>query len=109
MIKLRKLGIPAGWEMVLNKFLDIDITKCEPNDKIWLEFTQDILYIRKKNKRVNIVIDLGWYPENEPTGVFRLCVIMDSDWFNPKETFISRNHQEIAEKIEEFLIKYSMV
>lgn len=108
MFKLQSLRIPPGWEMVINKFLEIDVEQYSSDSDIWLDFTQDIMYIKRKSKRKdkNIAIDLGWYPDNDPKGSFHLLVIKDDNWEEPIEEFDSRNKEEIVNKIEEFLIKY---
>lgn len=106
-IKLQSLKIPGGWEIVINKFLDVDVTEYDDDDLIWIDFTQDILYLKrittKKEKRFGL--DLGWYPDNDPKGEFCLKVIIDDDFINPIESFCSRNKDEIVKKIEEYLVK----
>lgn len=106
MIKLQSLRIPPGWEVVINKFLEVDITQYSSDNNIWVDLTQDILHIRSTRKKSNIAIDLGWYPENISTGMFHLIVIKDSNWEEPLEEINSRNKNEIVDKIEEFLLKY---
>lgn len=106
MVKLQSLRIPAGWEIVINKFLDADVRQYDPDSTIWFDLTQDILHIRSTRKRSNAAIDLGWYPENDSTGAFHLIVIKEDNWENPLEEFDSRSKDEIVEKIETFLLKY---
>lgn len=106
MIKLQRLRIPAGWEMVFNKFLEVDVTQYNANSDIWLDLTEDIMYMKSKGKNENIAIDLGWYPDNDPDGTYHLIVVENNDWENPLEEFDSRNKDEIVVKIEEFLRKY---
>ena len=105
--KLQWLRIPSGWEVIINSFLDVDVTQYNSEDDIWLGFTEDILHIRSALKR-NIAIDLGWYPENDVSGTFRLIVIKNWNWIEPIEEFKSRNKDEIVDKIEEFLLKYKI-
>lgn len=106
-IELQSLKISGGWEMVINKFLDVDVREYDDDDLIWIDFTQDILYLKrittKKEKRFGL--DLGWYPDNDPKGEFCLKVILNDDFVNPIESFSSRNKYEIVKKIEEYLIK----
>ncbi|MBQ3584914.1 MAG: hypothetical protein IJA27_09395 [Lachnospiraceae bacterium] len=108
MIKLQGLRIPPGWEMVINKFLEIDVEQCSPDSDIWLDLTQDIMYMKRTSKRKdkNIAIDLGWYPDNDPEGSFHLVVIKDDNWEEPVEEFDSRSKDEIVSRIEELLMKY---
>ena len=106
-IQLQSLKIPGGWEMVINKFLDVDVTEYDADDLIWIDFTQDILYIKRNTtkKEERFGLDLGWYPDNDPEGEFCLNVIKDDDFINPIETFLSRNKDEIVKKIEEYLVE----
>ena len=106
-IQLQSLKIPGGWEMVINKFLDVDVTEYDADDLIWIDFTQDILYIKRNTtkKEERFGLDLGWYPDNDPEGEFCLNVIKDDDFINPIETFSSRNKDEIVKKIEEYLVE----
>jgi hypothetical protein len=76
MSKLQPLRIPAGWEIVFNKFLEVDIEDCFVDSENWLDFTEDITYLRRKNRRYNIGIDLGWYPNTDPQGHFMLRLFL---------------------------------
>ena len=106
-IQLQSLKMPGGWEIVINKFLDVDVTEYDADDLIWIDFTQDILYIKRNTtkKEERFGLDLGWYPDNDPEGEFCLNVIKDDDFINPIETFLSRNKDEIVKKIEEYLVE----
>ncbi len=84
--------IPSGWTIMINKLEDIEPEELSPEDKIWLyAYTEDILYMytnmsRKKNKELEtqtLVIDLGWYPDSDPKGTFRLLAILNDNWENP--------------------------
>lgn len=106
MIKLQSLRIPSGWEVVINKFLDVDVTQCSSEEDVWLDLTQDILHIRSTIKKNKIGIDLGWYPENDSTGAFHLIVIEDGNWEEPLQEIDSRDKDEIVNQIETFLLRY---
>lgn len=109
--ELQPLKIPCGWTVMWNEFLDVDITQFPADEKLWLNYTEDMLYIVKNSdsrasEPPDCVIDLGWYPEMNSHGEYVLLVVKNSDWSNPEETFNSRNKDEVAKKIEEFLHKY---
>lgn len=106
MIQLQRLRIPPGWEVVINKFLDADVTQYSSDNNIWMDMTQDILHIRCTRKKSDIAIDLGWYPDNDPKGAFHLLVIKNGDWEKPLEEFDSRNKDDIVETMEAYLLKY---
>lgn len=107
MIKLQPLRISNGWEVSYNKFLEIDPNDLKEDDDIWIHFTQDILQMKYVFKEIYLTLDLGWYPETEFDGTYRLEIIKDQDWINPLETFESRSKKEIVEKIEELLYQIS--
>ena len=72
MPKLQPLRIPAGWEVVLNKFSEIDIE----------DWPED-----------NIGIDLGWYPDTDPQGAFHVKVILDENWEKPVREYVTRERK----------------
>ncbi len=107
MSKLQPLRIPAGWEVVFNKFLEVDIEDCSVDNENWLDFTEDITYLRRKNRKYNIGIDLGWYPDIDPQGAFHVKVILNENWENPVMEYITRERKKVVETIEDLLLRYS--
>lgn len=107
MIKLQPLRIPTGWEMSYNKFWEIEPNELKEDDDSWMHFTQDILQMKYTFKKINLIIDLGWYPETEVDGTFRLELIKNKDWENPIKTFESRSKKQIVEKVEEIICDIS--
>lgn len=106
MLKLQPLRIPAGWEVVLNKFLEIDVEDCPIGNENWMDFTEDIAYLRRKNKKYNVGIDLGWYPDTDPNGAFHVKVIIDENWENPIMDYVTRDRKEAVKVIEDLLLRY---
>lgn len=105
-IGLQPLRISCGWEIIQNKFIDIEPSSIiDEDDKLWFHFTEDILQLRHKER--NIIIDLGWYPDIEPTGNYRVVAVKDEDWENPIDRFESRSKEEITAKIEQLIKKFS--
>ncbi|MCI8810661.1 MAG: hypothetical protein HFF84_11230 [Oscillibacter sp.] len=109
---MQPLRIPAGWTFLYNKFEDLEPETLPPEDQRWLfTFVQDIFYLytdktRKQNKQVEhqrLGIDLGWYPDGDPSGSFRLEAILNDDWINPLLTFSSRSKREIVDTLEYWL------
>ena len=114
---LQPLRIPGGWSVMFNQFSTLDPETLPPEDRKWLVFfVEDILHIytdhtRKRNKRVEtqrLAIDLGWYPDGDPEGAFRLEAILDDDWINPLLSFTSRRQQEIVDALENWLFREFM-
>ncbi|MBR4083771.1 MAG: hypothetical protein IKK33_05760 [Lachnospiraceae bacterium] len=109
---LQPLRIPPGWTIVINKLENIEPEELDVDDERWLgAFTEDILYMhtkqkRKRNKQIEeqtLAIDLGWYPDSEPTGNFRLVALLNDNWQSPLLEFSSRSKQEIIEVLEQWL------
>lgn len=104
MLKLQPLRIPAGWEVILNKFLEFDME--DEDGETWINLTQDITYLKRKNRQYVVGIDLGWYPDLDPKGAFHIQVIINENWSDPVLEFITRDRKEVADIIENLLIKY---
>ena len=109
---MQPLRIPGGWTVLYNKLEDLEPEELPPDDRGWLfSFNEDILHIyttarRKRNKQVEtqkLVLDLGWYPDGDPSGSFRLEAILNDDWINPLLTFSSRSKQESVDTLEYWL------
>ena len=95
---LQPLRIPTGWKIAYNGFLEIEPTSLAENDIVWIHFNQDMLQL--KFERRELLVDLGWYPDADINGTFRLVVIKHTEWEDPLEVFESRSKKEIVEKIE---------
>lgn len=97
--------VPKQWKLKYNKLLKLDLDKVErSNDKIWSELSEDIVNI--VNYESNIMVDVGWYPEFSKNGHYGLVVIENNEWQKPIETFVTRNTNELIEKIIMILDKY---
>lgn len=114
---LQPLRIPPGWTFVFNKLQDLEPDSIERQDKIWLfAFTQDIMYlyavVRKKRdhqvEEQKISIDLGWYPDGEPDGQFRMQALLNDNWEAPLMEFASRSKKEVVETLEQWLFQEFM-
>lgn len=111
-LNLQPLRIPPHWTMELNKLEDIDPETLTPEDESWLyAFNEDILYMsskvsRKRNDKTEeqtFIIDLGWYPDGDPSGNFVLQAVLNEDWLNPLMKFSSRSKDEIVKTLEKWL------
>lgn len=97
--------VPKQWKLKYNKLLKLDLDKVERcNDKIWNKLSEDIVNI--VNYESNIMVDVGWYPEFSHNGHYGLVVIENNEWQKPIETFVTRNINELIEKIIMILDKY---
>ena len=96
MNKLQPLRIPTGWSVKYNSFTEYD-----PDDAAehFDELCEDLLQLENGD----LLIDLGWYPEGDITGQYRLYLLDGTKalpFEMPLEIFNSRSKQEIIEKIE---------
>lgn len=115
---IQPLRIPGGWTVVFNEFTDIDPMEIPTeNEEMWLYyFSEDLLYlcaetVRKQNKKTQVQkfgIDLGWYPEGDPDGSFKLQAILNENWKNPLLEFSSRSKDEIVQTLEKWLFREFM-
>ncbi len=67
-------------------------------DQIY-ELQEDLLQVQYNN---NLVLDLGWVPELDPDGCFKISVIKNSDWLTPlyqKDTDLQNLKQELRNAI----------
>lgn len=98
-IKLLPLRIPSSWEMSYNSLIELDPCLLKEDDEnIWCNFTEDLLQV--KHIKYDILLDVGWYPEGDPTGSYGLELIKDHNWSNPLVSFDTRDKEELVEKIE---------
>lgn len=104
MLKFQPLRIPAGWKVILNKFMEME-TEDRPENS-WVNFTEDITYLERKSERYTIGIDLGWYPDLDPEGAFHVNVILDGDWEKPFMKYVTRERKEVVTIIEDLLERY---
>ena len=65
---------------VKEKYIDFDVNKDAPLEKQINLLKEDILQVSYDN---DYLIDIGWYPEYELEGSFRVSVIKDYQWNNP--------------------------
>jgi len=59
---------------------DFDTDNNIPFKEQEYSFKNDILQIKFGDK---FILDVGWYPEFDPSGHFVIRVILDYDWHNP--------------------------
>lgn len=64
-------------------------------------------YIQREQKIIThtLAIDLGWYPDGDIKGNYRLIAILDNDWSNPILELKTRSTQEVADTIEQWVFE----
>lgn len=103
-IKLMPLCIPPEWEITWNCFFQISIEDAKKREGSWNSyFTEDLLLIKSFDQ--NIIIDLGWLPDMDLSGQYKLYIYKQEEE-EPFIVFESRFYAEILEGINNFLGKY---
>lgn len=115
------LKIPAGWAITYNQFVDEEAIILE-NGTIenWDAYKESLLQITRLDLKNGthyipngtLLLDLGWTPEADAAGSFKLVLVFmdptaDEIWV-PISEFTSQNRVEIQAKIEEWLYKLSV-
>lgn len=105
---IQPLRIPGGWTVAFNKLETAEPEEVSPEDRRWLGcFTEDILYmytdLGTEHRKQKLAVDLGWYPDGEPDGCFRLVAVLNDDWANPLLTFSSRSKNDVVNELEKWL------
>ena len=102
------LQIPSGWMVAQNHLYEVSpddvLLECGRLD---FPFVEDILQLR--NDHLHMTLDLGWYPDGDPNGSFRLLLIQwdtppDHDAM-PKQTITTeRNGIEYTYALQPLLV-----
>ena len=66
---LQPLRIPAGWFISYNMFSEYDPDT--DGEEYCFELCEDLLQLKNKN----LLIDLGWYPEGDINGNYKLYLV----------------------------------
>lgn len=107
--RLKPFRIASNWKIMWNKLEDIEPDDINPDDDAWLfVFLQDMVYITteytyKKDKKTikrTLAIDLGWYPDGDVNGNYRLVAILDDNWSEPILEMETRSTKEVADTME---------
>lgn len=99
-----RLKIPAGWTVDYITLKDTDPTTLEANDDAWLfDFNQDLLQVSHKTK--NLLLDVGWYPEGDPTGSYGIELIKNEDWVNPIEDIMCSELKDLITQLDLIFMK----
>ncbi len=115
--QLKPFRLAPHWKIMWNKLEDIEPAEVSPNDEAWLfTFVEDMTYIvtesiQKENGKTmkrTLAVDLGWYPEGNPKGCYKLVAILDNNWNQPILEMKTRSTQEVADTIELWLFETLM-
>lgn len=110
MTRLVPLRIPSTWAVIYNAFGDEDPVVRDGAITNFGSFGEDLLSIERLQFNgadwVTVpdgyILDLGWYPDADPAGQYRLTLIR-GDWDHVVGRFASRNRGEIRAAVERCL------
>ena len=110
-----RLNIPGGWAVTYNQFMDENPVIEDGKIANWDVYKEDLLQISKLEIQdgwhqipdLILMIDLGFYPEADPEGNFRLVLtkvdkIGDTGWQEIEE-FESKDRFAVRDKIEQWM------
>lgn len=112
--QLKPFRLAPNWKVMWNKLEDIEPDNVKEDDDAWLfTFVEDMTYItteytykeNKKNIKHTLAIDLGWYPEGDRNGCYRLVAILDNNWNKPILKMKTRSTQKVVDTIELWLFE----
>ena len=83
MMQHHPLRIPSGWMVTQNHFYDIVPSEVLNEGRLDYPFVQDVLQLH--NQHLRMTLDLGWYPDGDPNGSFRLVLIQWDEQPNHNE------------------------
>ena len=93
----------APGEVIYNNF---HISSTKPIEEQWDNLHEDLIQVEYED---GLLLDVGWYPECDPTGRFIINLIQDYDWENPLKKIeaksIDEMHKSINAIISEFIQK----
>jgi hypothetical protein len=72
--RLVPLRIPAGWTVIANTFAELDDPGALSEEEQRAHLAQDLLQLRAGA----LILDLGWVPEGDPAGHYRLELVRDN-------------------------------
>lgn len=102
--KLQPLKMAGGWTIQLNKFTELepkDMKDLDPISRTYF-FSEHLLEL-KSNENLNVVLELGWFPEGELEGAYKLEIIRVEDWFHPIYSFQTSSKKEVIDELEYLL------
>ncbi len=102
-LALQPLRIPAGWTVSQHEFFELSPGEDVQVEGVlggsaWELFVEDMLQI--SHAKHEYTLDLGWYPDSDPGGQFRVRLIHRQDWEHPHMLFESTDRDAAVAAIE---------
>ncbi|MBU8786094.1 MULTISPECIES: hypothetical protein [Bacillus] len=101
---LLRLRIPGGWKVSHHALTDTNPGDLDPGSDVWLsDFKRDLLQLEHEEEQ--LLLDVEWYPENDPAGHYAVKLIKDGDWKHPLEEMLCIHPKELAYELDSVLKK----
>jgi len=98
--RLVPLRVPGGWKVDHNSFFAVDTQVDSEYHQIIAKYlVEDLAYIHNLDQSVDqmIHIELGWYPDMDLSGKYRLNIVRGND--TVLDVFVSESYEDIASRI----------
>lgn len=93
--RLVPLRIPSCWEVAFNNFVELGDPEALDAAAREAYLSQDLLMLRSPR----YVLELGWRPDGDPAGSYRLTVVTP-DWENTGIELMTRGAPVVRDAIE---------
>lgn len=94
---LQPLAPPAPWRVTSHSLRALEPGTLAVSDEWWGWFTEDLLQLAHP---AGVTLDVGWFPDGDPTGTFRLTVVRGTDWAHPLHTSETRSLSGLLAEID---------
>lgn len=85
---------------VIKKYIDFDYDEKKSLSEQEFLLKEDIIQIVYEKK---YILDIGWYPEFEINGAFRLLIIKNSDWETPFKKYECKDIDTLLKYLDKFI------
>jgi hypothetical protein len=100
----RTAVLPDGWTSV-GVLPEVDLVSSEPTPDQLHSLTEDIWQARSAGGRYTL--DVGWYPDLDPSGRFVCLVVQDENWEEPIERFETRSATAVVTWVRAIVPRYA--
>lgn len=104
---LLRLRIAAGWLVRYNELREIAPEKLLADDELWVYMNQDLMQVESRDE--TMLIDVGWYPDNDPSGHFGIKVVVEEDWERPIVSTQASTLRELIDRLEALLARPPLI
>lgn len=87
-------------EVVYNNF---HIISTKPIEEQWDNLHEDLIQVEYEG---GLLLDIGWYPECDPTGRFIINLIKEYNWENPLKRIEAKNIGEMYRAINAVIVDF---